>query len=218
MSVQNIPTARSFRDSFIASYLKVRAAFANQWNEPMPYRQWNELMLSRPTETARLPKEINASVLAEVAKRLSLCYPSNYPNRQPMTFDAVFSEHSERQDWFPIRVAIEHENNCIDFWSEICKLLSVRCPLKVGITYITGSRDHRSVLAKIEEAIRSNFALVAEIVGESPAAEYLFLVWGGLPDKPKEVWYALDFRASDGPARKTFQPVEPPPEQQKGAA
>jgi hypothetical protein len=48
----------------------------------------------------------------------------------PFRAGSVFSVE---KGWFPIVVAIEHENACAGFESEVMKLFSVRCPLKVGI-------------------------------------------------------------------------------------
>jgi hypothetical protein len=204
-------SARVFRNTFVASYCKVRASFSNEerwgqvWHES---RQWNGLMMSRPGELC-LPAEIRASVLADVAERLGLCYPGYYPGCQPLMFDAVFSD---REDWFPIRAAIEHENDQRDFWSEVCKLLSVRCPLKVGITYA----HTREKLGEIEQTIQDNSALILKVVGEHPKTEYLFLVGKTSDTEKKITWYSLDFRADDGPQGRTFQLVPDVGQHQKG--
>jgi hypothetical protein len=212
MPAQNIPTAKAFQEAFIASYYKARACFteAERWDDfswgPYASANFTSLML----RTSRLPSEISAPVLAEVAAGLGLCYP----NCHPMTIDAVFADHSAQRDWFPISVAIEHENVRTNFWSEVCKLFSVRCPLKVGITYITSS-DPRNGLGQITENVRSNFALISQMAGEDPGTEYLFLV--GV-ERRVSLWYALDFRGSDGPESKTFQPAEIPSPVMKGVA
>ena len=64
----------------------------------------------------------------------------NYPNirchnGEPLRLDAVFTTSPDKWDWFPISIALEHENNPIGVHGEIKKLISIDCPLKVMITY-----------------------------------------------------------------------------------
>jgi hypothetical protein len=218
MSNRSETTAKTFRAAFVASYAKARNSFAakDRWNEM--WHKWNDLMLSRPDERSRLPREIKTSVLAEVADELGLCYPSEHRNRQPMTLDATFSNHAKNQDRFPIKVAIEHENDWTGFESEIRKLLSVRCPLKVGITYSDDSPKGREYRQRIADNIQEDFEAIRLVIGEAPATEYLFLVGAESDDNEISCWYSLDFRAGDGPQSRTFQPVESLSRHQKGAA
>ncbi len=178
--------------------------------------RWDDLVLSRPAETFRLPQEIKASVLASVAAQLGLWYPSSKPNRQPMTFDAVFS--GQEDGWFPMLVAIEDEKNWTGFGSEVKKLLSVRCPLKVGITYTGDSPEGQAYRDKIACDIREDFEEISLIRKEDPRIEYLFLVGAESDDNEISCWYSLDFRADVGPQGRTFQPVESLGRHQKGAA
>ncbi|HXM20049.1 MAG TPA: hypothetical protein VN948_02130 [Terriglobales bacterium] len=199
-------TAKVFRDAFVASYERVRNSFTKErWNEM--WHRWNDLMLLRPDEGSLLPREIKASVLAGVAGELGLCYPSEYRNRQPMTLDAAFSDHADNQDRFPIKVAIEHENDWTGFESEIKKLLSVRCPLKVGITYSDDSPKGREYRQTIAGNIQEDFEEIRLVIGEAPAAEYLFLVGAESDDNEISCWYSLDFRAENGPRDQSFRPV-----------
>jgi len=123
-----------------------------------------------------------------------------------MTLDIAFVERSAEW-WYPIRVAIEHENVASDFGTtEVPKLFSVRSHLKVGITYVQAENPKKG-LEKIRQHIKNKFDLISEIVGEDPRTEYLILV--GAP-KVVSDWYALDFLASQGPGEKEFQQLEFP--------
>lgn len=197
-------TAKTFCDSFLKSYDKARAAFTNdRWIHAWRF-EWNALMLWQPTETFRPPPEIQKSVLAETAFELGL----SYRNGEPLRLDAVFSSQQE-QTWFPMLVAIEHENDCRGFESEVTKLLSVRCPLKVGITYTyTSSERRQKYLEDIQQVIGEAFAKISSAVGEDQKTEYLFLVGAEVHEREKELsWYALSFRGSEGPQNQIFQPA-----------
>lgn len=201
MAVEGNLTAKTFCDTLLNSYSKVRAAFTDEerWIQVWT-REWNALMLWQPTETFHPPQEIQRSVLADTAAELGL----HYKNGEPLRLDAVFSG---QQAWFPILAAIEHENNCSVFESEVTKLLSVRCLLKVGITYTYGSckRRQRS-LEYIEQIIKENFLKISRTIGEDQRTEYLFLVGIEVPERPKELsWYGLDFQAREGPQDRGFQ-------------
>jgi hypothetical protein len=75
-----------------------------------------------------------------------------------MHFDALFCK-ADAADWFPVAAAVEHENDPDGFDREIKKLLTVRAPLKVGITYAL--RDQGSaqplICNRVEAAIRDAF-------------------------------------------------------------
>jgi hypothetical protein len=124
-----------------------------------------------------------------------------------MKLDIALVERSATEWWYPIRVAMEHENVASDFGdTEVPKLFSVRCPFKVGITYVQGQSPQKG-LAKIREHLRNRFDVISHVVGEDPRTEYLFLVGAPLVVSS---WYALDFRASEGLGNKDFQPLELP--------
>jgi hypothetical protein len=121
MSREKIPTAAKFRDRFVQSYDEVRQAFrtTTEWSLK-GWPQWTGLMLAHPS-----------SVLAKAAQKLGL----HYYDGEPLRLDAVFS--ADDGAWFPVVAAIEHENVRKDFVkSEVAKLLTIRCPLKVGITHV----------------------------------------------------------------------------------
>ena len=159
------------------------------------------MMKTRPGEPWGLPPEtrkLGVSVLADVAVRLGLCWVSG----EPMTLDIAFVEPSAAVWWYPIRVAIEHENVRSKFGeTEIPKLFSVRCPLKVGITYVLAQTPNKG-LGEVRQHLKNKFDLISEIVGEDPRTEYLFLV--GAPEVVSD-WYAISFLASEGPGNKSFQ-------------
>jgi len=125
----------------------------------------------------------------------------NYWERQPLTVDAVYSWQGA---WFPISVAIEHENDWRGFESEIMKLLSLRCPLKVGITYADDSK--LGVCSeKLMKILRGDFGDARSRIGEDRATEYLILIGSNSADEDISCWYSLDFRAGDGPRGRTFR-------------
>lgn len=124
-----------------------------------------------------------------------------------MTLVIALVERSTTERWYPIHVAIEHENVASDFGNtEVPKLFSVRCPLKVGITYVQGQSPQKG-LAKIREHLRNRFDVISHVVGEDPRTEYLFVVGAPLV---VSCWDALDFRALEGLANKDWQLLELP--------
>jgi hypothetical protein len=198
-------TARTFQDAFIDSYSSTRDVFTQEEWRQIWLLHWNDIMLPSETERVRLPKqrEMRDSVLAKTAARLGL----RYIYHEMLRLDAIFSRG---ENWFPIEAAIEHENDCKGFESEVIKLLSVRCPLKVGITYLY-SRDGQDTgsMKQIEGMIAAKSRTILDVVAEIDKTEYLFLVGVETSDKPKEIsqWYSLDFPASSGPNGRTFQAV-----------
>ncbi len=108
-----------------------------------------------------------------------------------------------------MRVAFEHENDHRGFLQEIVKLLSVRCPLKVGVTYtlLFGERNNpqarQEILKSIGEQVDRSFAMIQGVTGEDTTTEYLFLV--GAEETVRELkWYKLRFSAATGPATAGF--------------
>jgi hypothetical protein len=197
--------AARFRDAFLASYFPVRSKFTDErWMEVWTH-QWSSLMLWQTTPEFHPLPEIEQSVLVETANVLSL----QYENGEPLRLDAVFTQGREPGNWFPILAAVEHENVVYDFASEVKNLLSVRCPLKVGITYTTTKSNKREAkLRFIEQTIQQNFTNIRDVVREDPESEYLFLVGTEIYEFPRELfWYYLDFSAAAGPENKACRPV-----------
>jgi hypothetical protein len=221
MTNENRPTARAFRDAFISSYGKLRLAFtSDRWAECWSLHP-SAPVLALPSENDRLPPEIQKSLLTLTAEEMGV----RYSVREQLHLDAVFSSKensSTRKGWFPILVAIEHENDRTGFETEVIKLLSVRCPLKVGITYSLYSEEAQvpGRLQEILTYIRVDFERIRSVVEEESRTEYLFLVGVELRKPEREIsrWYSLDFRFCDGPQSRTFQLVEEIAQLQRGVA
>jgi hypothetical protein len=196
------PDAETFCNAFVDWYTRIRAAFSDErWKEIWSIHA--NVVLWQPTERYRPPEEIERGVLAETARELNLFYR----NGEPLRLDAVFST---RERWFPISVAIEHEYSWSGFTAEIDKLLSVRCPLKVGITYVYGRRaKQESNMQRIEEWIKSSYSMVLATIEEDETTEYLFLIAAEAEEEREVVWYALHFNAAEGPEKKTFRLMSP---------
>jgi hypothetical protein len=104
-----------------------------------------------------------------------------------------------------MQVAIEHENDPRGFRDEVQKLLSVRCPLKVGITYaLTGDGSQPDLQSRVEGGIRREFAAANALSQEDGATEYLFLLGYEVNDRELQ-WRKLIFNAANGPEGQMFQ-------------
>jgi len=190
-------TAVEFSAAFVACYQEARRRWDLEWQRIWATDPaWSGLMIWEPD-----------AVIRQVAERLELqCFSG-----EPLHLDAVFHAPGDRWRWFPIRVAVEHENAWPSFDQEVRKLLSVRCPLKVGITYtlsghVSGDRSRLPALhAMIAGAISREFAAASAVIREDPATEYLFLI-GSEEERDQElVWRQLAFRADSGPRDATFK-------------
>ena len=138
------------------------------------------------------------AVIRKVAPRLGLrCLRG-----EPFRLDAVFRLENDKP-WYPPHVAVEHENNPHGFRTELRALLSIRCPLKVGITYtLTSDVGRTGSLSALRDTItrdiREAFAAFDALNKEDPNAEYLFLV--GSEEEPYELrWFSQSFRSGTGP-------------------
>jgi hypothetical protein len=163
---------------------KSEIEWRNNWHNT---RDWSQMLIY--DEDAEIRK---------VAPRLGLqCLRG-----EPFRLDAVFQLANDKP-WCPPHVAIEHENNPHGFRTELRALLSIRCPLKVGITYTLRS-DARSAekLSALRDTItrdiREAFAAFEALNNEDPDTEYLFLV--GSEEKPHELrWFSRIFCSVTGP-------------------
>jgi hypothetical protein len=196
--------ASEFKNAFVGSYREQRAKCSDQQWEEIWTKHWNGFMLWQRTEMWRPPIPDGKSVLALTAEKLRL----GYNNGEPLKLDAVFCPASNHHPWFPIVVAIEHENDARGFETEITKLLSVRCPLKVGITY-TGNTEYRveSMKSKIRQMIEDRLSEVSGVLAEDPGTEYLFLAgtdgWHG--EKYECHWFGLQFSSAEGLRSSKFE-------------
>jgi hypothetical protein len=138
------------------------------------------------------PERLDRSVIGKVAESLALkrCL------REPFRLDVILHRGTEEWDWYPMLVAIEHENDPRGFADEVRKLASVRSPLKVGITYASLPNDdektalrnryHSNVLNDIRRECRKT------AIAEDNATEYLFLLGEIAPNLVIE-WRSLTF-------------------------
>jgi len=202
-------TAKQFLEKFLESYRECRNAFGDdQWERMCEGGQWNGFMMW----TTGQPGPLRESVLVQTAGKLGLSYAEG----EPLTFDAVF--HGGRDpDFagpydvrFPMLVVIEHENDRRGIWREMQKLLSVRSPLKVLITYTERyfAREQRAQerLKEIGDVVKDHWERARRVLGREEATEYLIIV-GDEPEKGKPSWYAMDFSGTEGPVTKEFQPA-----------
>jgi len=107
-----------------------------------------------------------------------------------------------------MEICVEHENNPRTFRDEIQKLLSVRSPLKVGVSYVlqsdlskNGSR--MQLIQSLQSEIREQFKLVDKFCPEGPNTEYLFLIGCDIGNYELE-WSSLQFSAVVGPQEQVF--------------
>jgi len=128
-----VPSAKEFANFFIKSYQEVRQAVPDKqrWIELLtPSGVWTDVMLCHENP----PSPVEKSVLKKTAEKAGLRYVQpqyvGFKKCEPLRLDAVFCKSENIHHWFPIAVAIEHENSKDSFDDEVVKLLSVRCPLR----------------------------------------------------------------------------------------
>jgi hypothetical protein len=188
------PSAADFRAVFKRCYEESRSRQNHHWKKIWnDSYAWSQLMIYD-----------DHAVVRRVAPHLNLrCYQG-----EPLRLDAAFHEQ-DAEHWFPMRVAIEHENSPFTFYKETRAILSVRCPLKVGITYTLQSDIRRNDLFselsdlrnRVADAIHTNYKEISKVVKEDIDTEYLFLI--GSEEEPYEIrWYSVDFRAADPPKER----------------
>lgn len=191
-------SATDFHAAFLKAFEKMREPIGStqwkcKWTHP---KHWSQLMIY-----GRDPKAVVRAVADSFDDDLQCWEERPY---EPLHLDAVFHAKNSRS-WFPIHVAIEHENDPSDFCNEIQKLLSVRCQLKVGITYALvsdSSQSHQQ--ERIAGEIRREFDQANNLTHEDGATEYLFLL--GYEINTYELqWRKLIFNAATGPAGQSFQ-------------
>lgn len=195
MSQFNGGLATEFCRAFCDCYEEARARFeeptawAAMWKLPSAHPGgWNDFMLHSPN-----------SVINAAADRIGL---NRCPGvSEPLHLDAAFVSRGAKS-WFPMQMVLEHENSPDGFAQEICKLLSVRAPLKVGLTYSLG---HQRRYSDLPHTIQREIGecLGKALIGEDGATEYLFLL--GIETDPFTLrWMSLLFRAADGLAGAIF--------------
>lgn len=165
-----------------------RDAWAQIWKSN---ELWYRLMMFGPT-----PR--NRSVLEVVSDRLGLVYRGN---GEPFRLDACMTSHAEPcvgSTPFPMTVAIEHENDIRTIREELARLIHLRCPLKVCITYSLSSHADRNPRGRIKQAFTELAAKMASVSSEDQETEYLFLL--GEEKAPFQMdWSVLAFSVENGP-------------------
>lgn len=202
--MRNEPTAKDFKNAFFGAY-QSRARFTSERWQQVWTDEWARFVLWR---TAKPPEELEKSLLHQTAETLEL----DYWEDEPLKLDGAFYAKGVSSQYhfpFPIVVALEHENDHRGFGHEVIKLLSVRCRLKVGITYTllfggkNTPKERKSRIESIRQNIVKSFRQIREIVSEDPATEYLFLI--GAEEAPYSLtWYPLDFSAGQDPSDRHF--------------
>jgi hypothetical protein len=196
----------SFCEHFLKAYRECRESFdRKRWEEIWNDKdEWNHFMLwnSEPPQTE--------SVIPFTARRMGLL-----SRRQGETFhlDSVFypSEHRMVGKYpLPIIVACEHEHEPRGFWEEILKLAYIRCPLKVGLTYLNGTSPSKEAVAaaqkRISDLTSATEHTLREYAAEDPKVEYVYLL--GVERQSLELeWHALRFTARDGAASAKWVPL-----------
>jgi hypothetical protein len=181
-----MPSAEEFKKSFFRAY-KHAVAEADEGTWKLPHA-WSNFMIWR-----------DEAVLKKTALNLNL----QWYKGEPLHFDGVLVTPGVER-WFPMRVVIEHENDPGSFVQEIRKLLCVRAPLKVGITYVYYSEHAEKDLAQIKTHIDEEFEDARNLISEDERAEYLFLVGfeATAPNEPQ--WRSIAFTAGEGPRGVAF--------------
>lgn len=205
------PTALEFVSKFLEAYNLTWTSLSQDEQKEIwvDKDKWNRLMLWR---TARRPCNLDKTVLERTADAMGL----EYYEGEPLHLDGAFysKTHALAHRFpFPIIVAFEHENNHRTFDDEVVKLLSIRCRLKVGITYTqlegaaNTARGRQRALEDIHQMILRDFNQIAEITGEDALSEYLFLI--GVEIRIHSLqWQALTFSAGNGTAGSSFSEAQ----------
>jgi hypothetical protein len=182
-------TADHFLNVFLNTYAEKRAQHTDEswqalWLNTV---KWSNFMIYDPE-----------SVVSIVARNSTP--PLTRSPGEPFRLDAVFHK-AGAQHWFPMLCAVEVENNPRDFDTEIQRLLSIRCPLKVGITYTLQSdastpEGRRQLREKILTDLHARFEQIDQVVLEDSNTDYLFLV-GDETAECDLSWYALKFSSGE---------------------
>jgi hypothetical protein len=191
-------TARAFLDKFLTAYAQCRsrmddALWQATWGDT---DRWSRHILYTPSPD---------SVLKVTADLLGV----EYWAREPLHLDGVYWPRDPRDRMLrrntpiPILVALEHENEVRVFPEEIAKLFCIRCPLKVGITYVLQEGKgvepdaERRKTDIVKEAVALGSAM-SRCVAEDPTSEYLYLL--GVERQVRQLeWVSYAFTAASGP-------------------
>jgi hypothetical protein len=152
---------------------------------------WSWFMLYKGDRPPLLRSE---SVIERTAANLDL----EYCDVNQLQFDGLLCAKGCKSPFSPILAALEHENVHPGFDTEIWKLMSVRCPLKVGITYSINESGKRISLEQLRDRVIRHFEAVSQVIDEDPSTEYVFLL--GCEEAPCSlIWKTLVFSKLQGP-------------------
>ena len=199
------PTAAQFAQTFVESYLAQRNLFSGEaWSELWTNR-WNTFILWNPSGPQ------TKTVLSETAERLGL----TYWEREPFRLDGAFLEPEAKTIGnyrVPITVAIEHENDVRTFDQEIAKLFQIRCPLKVGITYLLGPVTAGQQLERWQNQIKTHVVDISQLLNhsvvEDPRTEYCLLLGHEREGLILE-WWAATFGSDPSPLKVNWARLTP---------
>ena len=161
-------------------------AFIQSYNEKFNENQkiWENIWTNTYSWSTFMIKHVIGNMEDRIGLR---CH-----NGEPLRLDAVFTT-SDKWDWFPISIALEHENNPAGVHGEINKLISIDCQLKVMITYsIIGEKKIEWVKRKIIESFFEALHRADHLCSRN--REYLFII-GDENGHPRELsWEYAIFR------------------------
>jgi hypothetical protein len=203
--------AQEFLNAFINVFQRSRTLYANidDWQTTWETR-WNDFMMYEPT----LPQ--TESVMKGVAAELGV----HWWRGEPFRLDGALVDKEPKTIGcypFPLLVAFEHEHNCVSISEEITKLLQIRAPLKVAITYVFGwhngsenqlpqQRDEAWAKNEIVRVHRVLNTMLKNYVMEDDRIEYLYLL--GVESELRHLkWEALMFGASEDPQIENWTTV-----------
>lgn len=186
--------AEAFARAFVAAYREARASLDDaEWSAVWDdTSKWNWFVLWGP----------RSPVVERAASRVGL----EYYQRELFQFDGVFTRREPQHVGvyrFPLAGVVEHENDIRGFEVEIAKLCHIRCPLKVGITYVLqpppAGRDAAGWRERVMEWATLHSEQANREIRESPETEYCLLV--GVQTAVRELqWWTLCFNAEQGAA------------------
>lgn len=217
-----IPAAVEVSAAFLRAYAAGRACFADDawsrlWTSAQP-RYWRDFLLApgRPQLWDGSPP-LGRSVLQAAADDLDLDYVAG----APLNVAGALGPKGGRKVGtlpVPVVVAFDEEENVTRFEGGIAQLTHVRCPIKLGVTYVAWGRDYGSDdemqdgqerrREEYQARISASFARIGEIANrhtlEDARIEYVVLLGVEKAQQTLE-WYRLHFTAADGPARSRWK-------------
>lgn len=192
--------SNTFRRAFAEAYTECHSIFAAEARLRNYHVDWNHFMLWDPEPP------LQKSVLHLTAEKMGL----NYCKKEPFRFDGAFVAENHRcvggHYPLPMISVFEHESGIERFEKDIVKLATIRCPLKIGITY-TKPNLRSEAEDKISKWVLEIRRVLNELTKEDPKCEYVYLL--GVDKQPFMVdWYHLSFEEASGPG--SFQALPMP--------